>query len=85
MLRRQRVADAILAQVVADAHLATETVASLLDSHAGRIVGKGVDKYRHVKASESYCVRDGSFVAKVWQRHYYSVYLVTVLFEYFSA
>ena len=34
--RRQRIADAVLAQVVADRHLAAEAVAAVLDRHAAR-------------------------------------------------
>ena len=84
MLRRQRVADAILAQVVADAHLAAETIAAPVDGHMHWIVRECVHEHRHVKSGKSYCIGNGALVAKIRQRHEYAVYLVTVLPEHLA-
>ena len=47
MLAGQGEGDAILAQVIADAHLATEAIAPVVDGHVLWIIWEGVNQHRH--------------------------------------
>ena len=84
MLRRERVGDAVLAQIVADAHFSAETVSSLVDGHVRRVIRESVHQHRYIEAGEPYGIGDGALVAKIRQRDQDAVYLVTVLLEHLS-
>jgi hypothetical protein len=83
--RRQRIRDAVLAEVVADRHLAAEAVAALVDGHARTVVGKCVHEHWHVETGPSQRVGHGPFVAEVRQRHEDAIDLVAMQSEQISA
>ena len=74
----ERVADAVLLQVVAGRHLAAEAVAPVLDRHQRRRVGRRLHQDRHVQVGHAQRVRDAALVAEVRQRHDDAVDLVPV-------
>ena len=74
--RGERIADAVLAEVVADRHLAAEAVAAMLDRHAPALVREGVDEHRHVEVRPAQRVGHRPLVAEVRQRHEDAVDLV---------
>jgi hypothetical protein len=65
----ERVADAVLLQVVAGRHLAAEAVAPVLDRHQRRRVWRRLHQDRHVQVGHPERVRNAPLVAEVGQRH----------------
>jgi len=74
-----------LPEIVADADLAAEGVATGGYCHFGRRVGLGVEEDGDIEAGELYGVCDAFFIAEVWQGDDYAVDFVAVLREEFGA
>ena len=81
----QRVGDVVLAQVVADAHLAAEAVAAVVDGHLLRVVRERMHQHGYVEAGETDRVGNCALVAEVRERDQDAVDLVTVLPEHLGA
>ncbi len=69
---------AVLAQVVAERHLAAEAVAAVGDGHDVDLVGRGLDQHRHVEAGPAQRVDHGALFAEVGQRHHDAVDLLAM-------
>ena len=77
--RGKGVRNAVLLQVVADAHLAAEAVAAVGDEHPLRIVRKGVNQHRDVQVGQPQRVSHGAFLAEIRQGDDDAVDAVAVL------
>jgi hypothetical protein len=78
---RQRVANAVLAQVVAGRHLAAEAVAPVLDRQLVGGVGRRLHQHRNAEIGEAQRVGDRALVAEVGQGDDDAVDAVAVGFE----
>ncbi len=76
---------AVLAQVVAERHLAAEAVAAVGDGHDVDLVRRGLDQNRHVEAGPSQRVDHGALFAEVGQRDHDAVDLLAVGVEEIGA
>jgi hypothetical protein len=85
MAARERVADAVLPEVVARRHLPAEAVASVSDGHGVRHVLERMHEDRHVELRPAERVGDGAFVSEVWERDQYAVDSVAMILEVIRA
>ena len=67
MERGERVGDAVLLEVVADAHLAAEAVAAPGDGHLAGVVRGGLDQHGHVEVGQAQGLGDAALLAEVGQ------------------
>ena len=81
----EREGNVVLAEVVADRHLAAERIAPVPDGHVFRVVVEGVNEHRHAQAGPAEGVGHAAFVAEVRQRDEDAVNLAGVLLEQIGA
>jgi len=73
--------DPVLAEVVADRHLAAERIPTVGERHALGVVGEGVDEHGHVEAREADRVGNGLLIAEVGEGDENSVDAIRMFFE----
>ena len=83
--RGQGIADAVLAEIVADGHLAAKAVAAVADGHLAAVVVEGVDEDGDVEAGPAQGVGDGAFVAEIRQGDEDAVNFVAMRLEQVGA
>ena len=78
---RQRIGNAILAQIVAGRHLSAEAVASRCNRHVGGIVGRSLHQHGHIQPGQAQRIRNGALVAEVRQSDDHAVQPLAILLE----
>ena len=75
---RERVRDAVLLEVIADAHLAAEAVAAVGDGHAARRVGRRLDQDGNAQVGHAQRFGNAALLSEIGQRYDDAVDLVAI-------